>query len=271
MADETKLSVVDSTGSIPNTDDTDSNDNSLDTQVTKKRKEMQSRFVVWGHFEKIVVQGIDRVKCKYCKKDLAAVTVNETTGLRQHLLRCNAYKSLIKPPTQKKIHFPSKDKNKIEDHWEFDQQLIRRALVEMIIIDELPFSFIEKEGFKKFMSQAQPLFQIPSHSTITRDCYERYNELRQNLKKYFREAHSKVCLTTDTWTSLQKINYMCLTAHFIDKDWKLHKIILNFFLVTSLKGEHMAETISNCLLHWNLDKVFTITVDNASSNDVTVR
>ncbi|XP_059315755.1 zinc finger BED domain-containing protein RICESLEEPER 2-like [Lycium ferocissimum] len=33
----------------------------------------------------------------------------------------------------------------------------------------------------------------------------------------------------------------------------------------------MAEAISNCLLYWNLDKVFSVTVDNASSNDVTVR
>ncbi|XP_060190510.1 zinc finger BED domain-containing protein DAYSLEEPER-like [Lycium barbarum] len=246
MADETKLSVADSTNSIPNTDDTDSNDNSPDTQVTKKRKEMQSRSVIWDHYEKVVLKGIARAMCKYCKKDLAGATANGTTGLRQHLGRCVVYKSLIKPPTHKKINFPSKDKHELEEHCEFDQQLIRRALVEMIIIDELPFSLVEKKGFKKFMSQAQPLFQIPSRRAITRDCYERYNELRQNLKKTFREAQSKVCLTTDTWTSLQKINYMCLTAHFIDTDWKFHKRILNFCLVTSHKGKHIAKTMSNC-------------------------
>ncbi|XP_019239956.1 PREDICTED: zinc finger BED domain-containing protein RICESLEEPER 2-like [Nicotiana attenuata] len=33
----------------------------------------------------------------------------------------------------------------------------------------------------------------------------------------------------------------------------------------------MAKAISNCLLEWKLDKVFTITVDNASSNDVTIK
>ncbi|KAH0652717.1 hypothetical protein KY289_030395 [Solanum tuberosum] len=32
----------------------------------------------------------------------------------------------------------------------------------------------------------------------------------------------------------------------------------------------MAECISNCLLDWNSDNVFNVTVDNASSNDVTV-
>lgn len=32
-----------------------------------------------------------------------------------------------------------------------------------------------------------------------------------------------VCLTTDTWTLVQNINYMVLTAHFIDDDRKMHK------------------------------------------------
>ncbi|KAH0639800.1 hypothetical protein KY285_036386 [Solanum tuberosum] len=33
----------------------------------------------------------------------------------------------------------------------------------------------------------------------------------------------------------------------------------------------MAASITNCLLDWGLDNVFTITVDNASSNSVTVK
>ncbi|KAH0696102.1 hypothetical protein KY289_013584 [Solanum tuberosum] len=54
------------------------------------------------------------------------------------------------------------------------------------------------------------------------------------------------------------------------QDWVIHKRILNFCPITSHKGEHLAECISNCLLDWNLDNVFTVTVDNASSNDVAV-
>ena len=140
----------------------------------------------------------------------------------------------------------------------------------MIILNELLFTFVEKEGFKKFMNKVQPLFHIPSRRTITRDCYEVYGELRINLKQFLREIQPRICLTTDTWTSVQRINYMCLTAHFIDRDWVLHKRILNFCPITSHKGEHLAESISNCLLDWKLDNVFTVTVDNASSNDVAV-
>ena len=64
---------------------------------------------------------------------------------------------------------------------------------------------------------------------------------------------------------------MCLTAHFIDRNWILHKRIINFCPISSHKGVDMAACITNCLLEWGLDNVFTITVDNASSNDVTVK
>uniref|UniRef100_A0A3Q7GI24 HAT C-terminal dimerisation domain-containing protein n=1 Tax=Solanum lycopersicum TaxID=4081 RepID=A0A3Q7GI24_SOLLC len=127
--------------------------------------------------------------------------------------------------------------------WTFEQEACRRALVEMIILDELPFSFVEKEGLKKFMSKFQPLFHIPSRN-ITRDCYERIN-LKQSLK----EIQPRICVTIDTWTSVQRINFIPITSH---------------------KGEHLAESISNCLLDRKLDNVFTVTVDNVSSNDVTV-
>ena len=63
-----------------------------------------------------------------------------------------------------------------------------------------------------------PQFHIPIRRTVTRDCYELYLEEEKILKKVFKEACPKVCLTTDTWTSIQKINYICLTTHFIDRN-----------------------------------------------------
>ncbi|KAH0636238.1 hypothetical protein KY289_036153 [Solanum tuberosum] len=268
VANQSRISMVDSTDNTPTT----SNDASIGTEETKKRKEMDPRSTVWQHFEKFFENGLlVKAKCLHCKQNYAANTTrNGTSGLRQHLTsRCKVYKPPpVAPGIQKLLNIQS-NSSSIET-WKFEQEVCRRALVEMIILDELPFSFVEKEGFKKFMSKVQPLFRIPSRRTITRDAYEVYGELRMNLKMSFREIQPRICLTTDTWTSVQRINYMCLTAHFIDRDWVLHKRILNFCPITSHKGEHLAECISNCLLDWNLDNVFTVTVDNASSNDVAV-
>ncbi|XP_069153735.1 zinc finger BED domain-containing protein RICESLEEPER 2-like [Solanum lycopersicum] len=264
---QSRISMADSTDNTPS----NSNDMSIGTEITKKkRKEMDPRSLVWQRFEKIFENGVlVKAKCLHCKQYYAANTTrNGTSGLKQHLTyRCKVYKPLtVTPGIQKLLNIQN---NNLET-WKFEQEVCRRALVEMIILDELPFSFVEKEGFKKFMSKFQPLFHIPSRRTITRDCYEVYGELRINLKQSLREIQPRICLTTDTWTSVQRINYICLTAHFIDRDWVLHKRILNFCPITSHKGEHLAESISNCLLDWKLDNVFTVTVDNASSNDVAV-
>ena len=53
----------------------------------------------------------------------------------------------------------------------------------MIIVEELPFSFVEKEGFKNFMRVTMPQFHISSRKTVTRDRYELYLEENFFLKK----------------------------------------------------------------------------------------
>ena len=140
----------------------------------------------------------------------------------------------------------------------------------MIILDELPFKFVEGKGFKRCMLLACPRFRIPSRWTIVRDCYQIYIDEKISLKRFLKSFSQRVSLTTDAWTSLQKINYMCLTVHFLDTDWKLNKKILNFFPISSHRGDAIGKAIEKCLRDWGIDRIFTVIVDNASSNDVAV-
>ncbi|XP_054786855.1 zinc finger BED domain-containing protein RICESLEEPER 2-like [Prosopis cineraria] len=87
------------------------------------------------------------------------------------------------------------------------------------------------------------------------------------LKQVLKKSVNRVCLTTDCWTSTQNFNYLCLTCHSIDPEWKLHKRILNFCMIENHRGDTIGKTIEKCLLEWGIEKVFTITMDNASSND----
>ena len=81
----------------------------------------------------------------------------------------------------------------------------------MIIIDELPFQFVENVEFRLMMSVCCPTVNMHSWITIARDVYHLYVDERVKLKEYFVHACQRVCVTTDTWTSLQRINYMCIT------------------------------------------------------------
>lgn len=50
----------------------------------------------------------------------------------------------------------------------------------------------------------------------------------------------------------------------------IRKKILNLCLVPNHKGETIGKVVESCLLEWGIDKIFTVTVDNSSSNDVTI-
>ena len=64
---------------------------------------------------------------------------------------------------------------------------------------------------------------------------------------------------------------MCLTCHFIDDAWKLHKITSNFCQVEDHKGETIDRKIEMFLRKWGINGIFTLIVDNASSNLTTIK
>ncbi|CAI9303175.1 unnamed protein product [Lactuca saligna] len=60
---------------------------------------------------------------------------------------------------------------------------------------------------------------------------------------------------------------MVVTAHFIDKDWVMHKRVINFKSLDSHRGEDIGRTLLPCLEECGINNVMTITVDNAILND----
>ena len=125
---------------------------------------------------------------------------------------------------------------------------IRLAIAKLIIKAELPFRFVETEGFQEFMNTIEPRFQVHSRYTMMKDCVKLYMSEKEKLRAMFMTIGARVCLTTDSWTSVQKLNYMVITSHFIDNDWNLYKRILNFCLIPNHKGNTIGEKILSCML-----------------------
>ncbi|XP_073031171.1 zinc finger BED domain-containing protein RICESLEEPER 4-like [Primulina eburnea] len=164
----------------------------------KKRKVVRARSVVWEHFEKYDDSDrAPRARCKYCSSNYAANTsYNDTSTLSAHLRKCKQNPHNVET-SQAKIGFQQASKDHKSDVsmriWRFDQELCRKALAKMIIVDELPFSFVEKRGFRYFVSVARPQFRIPSRTIVTRDCFELFYEENQKLKNFLRENNQIVC------------------------------------------------------------------------------
>ena len=68
----------------------------------------------------------------------------------------------------------------------------------------------------------------------------------------------------------RKNNNTIYFGWFIDNNWTLHKRILNFCVSPSHKGREIGKVIELYLLDWGIENVCSITVDNATSNDVAI-
>ncbi|KAK1280524.1 hypothetical protein QJS04_geneDACA024144 [Acorus gramineus] len=142
----------------------------------------------------------------------------------------------------------------------------------MIAKHNYPFNMVEHEFFEVFLNNLQPQFNLLFKNSVRADIIKLHKEEKEKLYIHFDNLSSRISLTTDMWTSDQNIGYCCLTSHYIDA-WQLHHKILGF---PSVECPHDAETLTrvvmDLILEWNIDKkLFSLTLDNASTNDAMVR
>ncbi|KAG8388231.1 hypothetical protein BUALT_Bualt02G0104300 [Buddleja alternifolia] len=132
----------------------------------------------------------------------------------------------------------------------------------------------EHEHFEDFLSSLNPNFQLPCRNTIRSDVIDVYREEKVKVQTLLDGLSCKMSLTTDIWTSdHSRVAYCCLTAHFIDDEWELQKKILSFKKIPyPHDGDNLFNFMKENILEWNLDKkIFSVVVDNASSNDSMMR
>ena len=156
--------------------------------------------------------------------------------------------------------------------WKYDQAKIREVVSHMIMVHELPFAFTEYKLFNLLMKTASPHYQRISRATAKADCWTSYEVEKKRLNGLLKTV-DRISITTDMWKSGQKIQYMVLTAHFVESDWKLQKRVLNFVDVPPPHfGLAVYDALYKCLQEWGIEgKISTITVNNAAYNDLAVK
>ena len=103
----------------------------------------------------------------------------------------------------------------------YNESMCREALARIIIVEELPYKFVEHDGFRHYSHVLQPNFTIPTRTTFALDFIQWKGPGQVEI--FFGNSTRRISLTIDTWISIQNINYMCRTAHFIDDDRNITK------------------------------------------------
>nr|XP_023886061.1 zinc finger BED domain-containing protein RICESLEEPER 2-like [Quercus suber] len=201
----------------------------------QKKKRRRKTSLVWPHFE-MVSPGPDkkpRCKCKRCGL-VYLVSGNYGTGnLKRHLENC------VRRDTRDVGQLLlSKNGGAVS---KFEPDKFRELLVAAIVMHDLPFCFVEYTAIRAIFAYLCPEATIITRNTARADLIKMHGREKEKIKFMLKDAPSRISLTSDLWTSVITDGYMCITAHFIDRNW------------------------------WEIkNKVFYVTLDNASSNDVSV-
>ena len=125
---------------------------------------------------------------------------------------------------------------------------------------------MEDDGLKEVIRIASNdyTYELPSRQTITRRIEELYERERGTRAKEL-EQPTTVALTGDHWTSLGNHNYLGVTVHYIDEEWKLRSHALG---VMKTNERHYADACAQHFLlvaeDWKVEnKVSTLTTDSA--------
>ncbi|RZC49603.1 hypothetical protein C5167_018029 [Papaver somniferum] len=238
---------------------------------TRKRKRTSK---YWAEFQEVLIKGKTHGECKHCKRNIGAESKNGTSSLRKHLNSCMAYKGAQQQINQMFLKASeTQDGSVAAYNFKFNQEVTRDCIARMIILHELPFSFIEYIGFRRVLTSLQPNIKLVKRNITKSDCIKIYQMEKKHLYEIFSKVQSRIRLTTDIWTcTTQNRGYMALTSHYVDEEWKIQKIILSF---NAVDGQHTGVNIAKVLMEqlykWNIDrKIASITLDNASTNKVVV-
>ncbi|KAL2895357.1 Zinc finger BED domain-containing protein RICESLEEPER 2 [Bienertia sinuspersici] len=206
-------------------------------------------------------------KCKKCGTTYNADSKNGTGNLKRHIQNCKRRNYLDVGQMIIDSSASGSLQNRLPS---INADIFRELVASAIVRHDLPFQFAEYDGIRKCFSYLHPDVKVVSRNTLKADILKMYRREKSNLREYMTAISSRISLTSDCWSSITTDGYISLTAHFIDDHWTLQKRILNFrFLPPPHSGVHMSDEVCSMLKEWGIQKkIMSITLDNASSNDV---
>ncbi|GAU19720.1 hypothetical protein TSUD_78450 [Trifolium subterraneum] len=122
----------------------------------------------------------------------------------------------------------------------------------------------EYDEIRKYSEFLNPNAVTPTRNVIEAYVSHLYAKEKLKLKQELATIPNRISLSFDLWTSCTTETYICLTAHFVDANWKLNSKVLNFYLVYAPTGGEMCERILELLNDWGIEKkIFSLTLDDS--------
>ncbi len=214
--------------------------------------------------------------CRLCLKNVSAKSGN-TSNLFSHLknkhprqyveLRGAAGPSAAggSQLTIKESFETSQKYPKNSRRWE----QLTNAVSYTIAKDMMPFTAVERPGFKRMLSAFDQRYELPGRKYFSQTAIPSlYNKTREKVESELQSVMF-FSATTDLWSSETLHPYMSYTVHFITDSWEYRNLSLQTaFLPSDHTGDNLAEALTTALDSWNLKEEMQVCITTDSGANI---
>ncbi|XP_043461049.1 uncharacterized protein LOC122497809 isoform X1 [Leptopilina heterotoma] len=204
--------------------------------------------------------GVKWGKCKLCLAQKPPInktfkmTASNTTGIRRHLRKCHQ--------TEFDETYPLvKNSKKI-----LEQKLFEDRIVDWASKKYLPMNFFDDEGTRELFQHLNPTVEIPTENKMTTMVLDRFEKMQNNIKLILQSNNSKLSFSLDGSFKIRKKSFTKITCHFIDDNWELQSIFIDFVPKETAQSFH--DTIEKFQIS---DQFLGLTLMNTNANFYFIR
>ena len=145
---------------------------------------------------------------------------------------------------------------KIWDINDSRSRAIHKKIINMMALDNQPFSMVEDDGFIDLLAHLQPHYMLPSRRYFTDKMLpETYKELRTIVQDELAEPNGYyISFTSDIWTcSTSKETFISMSGHWVKKDFKrVDAVLCGSHFPGSHTGINISEMFQNMWDDWDI-------------------
>lgn len=123
-----------------------------------------------------------------------------------------------------------------------ENQNLDRQIARWIATKYLPISFFEDASTQQLFKTINPAIKLPDRRKLKDDILTEYELLKKNVCELIKSLPSKLSFTVDGWSSIANRSYYGITGHFIDEQWMLQSLVIDF---VPSHGKHTGQDIAN--------------------------
>ncbi|XP_038149644.1 E3 SUMO-protein ligase ZBED1-like [Cyprinodon tularosa] len=214
-------------------------------------------------FKKLPNGSIDKTKviCVFCRCELSYH--RSTTSLKYHLMAKHSADLNSPPPRQSQVTMDDFRQKRMDT---LTKNKLTAAIAKWVATACRPVNVVEDEGLANIVRTAANdwNYELPSRATITSHILKLHETEKAKLQQAL-EKTKVVALTGDYWTSISNHNYLGVTAHYFDPQWKLQSHALT---VVKTEERHFADAVAEHFMQvareWDIEqKVVSLTTDSA--------